>query len=151
MLQKTLAKFGYPDSLVKEYAHWILLARDEQLTLGSLILVSKEEVVVFPKLSEQSFCELHAIMKEIEAILESLFTHDRINYLAFMMFNPLVHMSIIPRYANDRVFNGIVFKDRSWPGLPNFTFVNPTDKELHRKITLRLASAFNKTNTQKKV
>ena len=147
MLQKTLTKFGYPDSLVKEYKHWILLARDEQLTLGSLILVSREEKVIFPQLSDQSFCELHVIMKEIEAILGALFAHDRINYLAFMMFNPLVHMSIIPRYAHDRIFDGVVFKDDSWPGLPNLALVNRISNELHRKITLHLAAAFDKTNT----
>lgn len=143
MLQKTLAKFGYPDTFVKEYKQWILLARDEQLTIGSLILVSKEEVTVFSKLSDSSFRELHVVMKEVEATLESLFAHDRINYLAFMMFNPLVHMSIIPRYARDRTFDGVVFKDCSWPGLPDLTLVNPTNKELHRKITLCLADAFS--------
>ncbi len=144
MLQKTLSTFGFPDTLVKEYDHWIVLCRNEQQTLGSLILVSKEEVTMFSELSKESFGELQKVIKEIEETLKKTFQHDRINYLAFMMYNPLVHMSIIPRYATDRVFAGHTFRDFSWPGLPDLSKQNVVDQATLLLVTRHLQAAFAK-------
>ena len=37
MATDTMLKFGYPDSLVHEYAHWVVLIRPKQVTMGALV------------------------------------------------------------------------------------------------------------------
>ena len=41
--ENTLAKFGYPESLIIENDHWYTLLRPEQITFGSMILITKNE------------------------------------------------------------------------------------------------------------
>ena len=36
----TMQKFGYPDTLIAEYDHWVVLLRPSQVTLGSLVLAA---------------------------------------------------------------------------------------------------------------
>ena len=45
MVNDTIAKFGYPDSLVHEYDGWVVLLRHDQVTPGALVLA----LVVFAR------------------------------------------------------------------------------------------------------
>lgn len=99
MLSETLAKFEYPNTLVKEYGHWLLLRRFKQVTLGSLTPMCKYEVDAFSKISKKSFGELSKIIPEIESKTKQLFGNDKINYLMLMMVDHEVHFHIIPRYS----------------------------------------------------
>lgn len=47
MSNATMTKFGFPRTLVAETAHWTVLVRPQQVTLGSLVLVCKEPVTAF--------------------------------------------------------------------------------------------------------
>lgn len=35
MTNETILKFNYPDSLIREYDHWVVLLRPAQVTIGS--------------------------------------------------------------------------------------------------------------------
>ena len=118
-INKTLKKFGYLETLVKEYESWVVLLRKEQTTLGSLVLVCKENVIKFSDISNQAYHELPQIIKEVEEVLKILFKYDKINYLMLMMVDPNVHFHIIPRYSKERNFLGHEFKDIDWPGKPS--------------------------------
>lgn len=142
MLDVTLKKFGYPDSLVKEYEHWFLLCRFEQVTLGSLILICKDQTNAFSKISLESFAELPIIVKEVEANLKKLFQYEKINYLMLMMVDPEVHFHIIPRYSSDKEFDSVVFKDFAWPKKPDIDVVNRVDGEVFKKLTTMLREGF---------
>ena len=143
MLAETLKKFAYPQSLVKEYGHWLLLCRYQQPTLGSLILICKEEKTSFSEISQESFAEFGDIIKEVEPKLKSLFGLDKINYLMLMMHDPEVHFHIIPRYARDVKFDGVVFRDTGWPNaasLRDITEIGPeTFDRLVKKLKFILA------------
>ncbi|HLD60719.1 MAG TPA: HIT family protein [Patescibacteria group bacterium] len=143
MLNETLKNFGYPETVVKEYGHWALFYRQRQVTLGSLILLCKDEVDAFSKISEQSFAELPNIIKEVETKLKSLFQNDKINYLMLMMVDPSVHFHIIPRYASDKTFTATVFKDMSWPRKPNTDLVNEIGEDVANKLIETLRRTFN--------
>ena len=39
-MNETIRKFGYPATLVREFEHWLVLARPAQPTLGSLVLAA---------------------------------------------------------------------------------------------------------------
>ena len=64
-MNDTICKFNYPESLIKEYDHWVLLIRDKQVTLGSLILAYKEDIDSFSKVSGKGYLELEIVIKEL--------------------------------------------------------------------------------------
>ncbi|WP_251358640.1 adenylyltransferase/cytidyltransferase family protein [Kangiella sp. TOML190] len=121
MLEQTLASFDYPNSLVKSYNHWHLLLRPQQTTLGSLILICKEEVTDFSAISIEANKEKHYIIKEVEHVLKSQFNYNKINYLMLMLVDPEVHFHIIPRYEQGASFNGQQYPDPSWGKPPDLS------------------------------
>lgn len=142
MLSETLKKFGYPDTLIKEYNNWYLLCRPGQVTLGSMILIYKDEVTAFSKISEQSFAEFPKIIREIENIAKKAFNYDKINYLMTMMVDPEVHFHIFPRYAKDKNFEGFIFKDAGWPSFFDWKNPHEVDKTTFSKLIEKLKSEF---------
>src|SRR4030095_2007894 len=112
MANQTMVKFGYPDSLLREYEHWVVLLRPSQVTLGSLVLAAKSEVTAFGQLPEGAHAELAVITKDVEEKLTKEIDYQRINYLMLMMVDPNVHFHIFPRYAGSSAFDGIENEDR---------------------------------------
>ena len=84
-INKTLKKFGYPKTLIKEYKNWCILLRPEQVTLGSLVFICKDDVTKFSNISDKAFQEYSQIIKEIENTLFELFKYDKINYLMLIL------------------------------------------------------------------
>jgi len=142
MLAKTLKKFAHTKSLVKEYNHWLLLCRYEQVTLGSLILICKEEKTAFSDISQECFTELYVIVKAIESNLKALFDYDKINYLMLMMHDPEVHFHIIPRYARIRKFDGVTFKDTGWPNAASLKDTVNISQKTFAKLRQKIKSEF---------
>jgi diadenosine tetraphosphate (Ap4A) HIT family hydrolase len=142
MLKDTLQKFGYPDSLIKEYENWLLLLRPKQVTLGSLILICKEDVDAFSKISEASFIEFGSIIKEIENKLKKELEYKKINYLMLMMKDPEVHFHIFPRYSKDKEFDGVVFTDKAWPLGAKMDIANEVDGAVMQKLKEKLKNIF---------
>jgi diadenosine tetraphosphate (Ap4A) HIT family hydrolase len=122
MLNNTLVKFLHPQSLIKEYDNWILLVRPMQVTLGSLILINKDESKLsFGSLDVNDNMELNTILKDVENLLKQFVNYDKINYLMLMMSDPEVHFHIIPRYEGSREFDGQEFVDQSYPTAPDLS------------------------------
>ncbi|MFA4937169.1 MAG: HIT family protein [Patescibacteria group bacterium] len=143
MMLVTLKKFGYPETLVKEYKHWRVLVRPKQVTLGSLILICREGVNNWSDISSKAFCELNQIIPEIETKIKELFSYEKINYLMLMMVDPEVHFHVIPRYSESKEFAGTVFKDAGWPVAPELDKVNEVNQEIFNKLTRLLKEKFN--------
>ena len=118
-MHATLAKFGYPATLVCDYRHWCVLLRPAQATLGALVLVAKGEEPAFSDLPDEAFAEFPLVVREIEHGLKEFRTYDRINYLMLMMVDPHVHFHVLPRYAKAQPFGGVNFIDGGWPGPPD--------------------------------
>jgi diadenosine tetraphosphate (Ap4A) HIT family hydrolase len=115
----TAEKFGYPETLVAELDHWVLLLRPQQVTLGSLILLCRDPAQRFGEITREAAAELQAATDRIENVLSEAFAYDKINYLMLMMVDPDVHFHVIPRYRDSRSYRGTPFHDPSWPGPPN--------------------------------
>lgn len=143
MLHTTLKKFNHPETLVKEYDNWWLLCRLKQVTLGSLVLICKDEVEAFSKISAESFSEFPKIIKELELKLKKEFGYDKINYMMLMMADPEVHFHIFPRYSIDRNFENTCFRDAGWPDLPDTKNPNNVGKDIFVALIHRLKSVFN--------
>jgi diadenosine tetraphosphate (Ap4A) HIT family hydrolase len=99
MSNLTAAKFGHPRTLVAETEHWLVLVRPAQLTLGSLVLVCKEEVKALAEVSAEAFAGLKPVTARLEPMLKSFVDYERINYTALMMVDPDVHFHVFPRYS----------------------------------------------------
>jgi len=123
-VSKTLEKFGFPATLIKEYKNWCLLLRPKQVTLGALVLICKDNVLKFSDISSPSFQEYSQIIPEIERVLSQTFHYDKINYLMLMMVDLDVHQHIIPRYSQPTEFNGRQYQDFDWPNMPTLQKVN---------------------------
>ena len=133
-INATMVKFGYPESLVREYSKWMVLVRPAQVTLGSLVLVCKDPATAFSRISAEAFRELETVIREVEASLSALWSYQKINYLMLMMVDKDVHFHVIPRYDGDRSFEGVTFSDAGWPGAPDLANPRLLEGEMLEKL-----------------
>jgi diadenosine tetraphosphate (Ap4A) HIT family hydrolase len=119
MSNATLVKFGLPATLIADYKHWVVLLRQAQVTLGSLILGAKGDWTAFSQIPPEAFAELAHVTHCIETGLRNFSAYDKINYLMLMMVDPHVHFHVIPRYAQPQRFEDALLPDAGWPGPPN--------------------------------
>jgi diadenosine tetraphosphate (Ap4A) HIT family hydrolase len=119
MINPTIEKFGYPETLIKEYDHWVVLLRPAQVTLGSLVLAAKSLAAAYGQLPSSAFAEQAVVIAEIERALAAFIAYERINYLMLMMVDPHVHFHIIPRYSGERKWRDLKLSDAGWPGPPD--------------------------------
>jgi diadenosine tetraphosphate (Ap4A) HIT family hydrolase len=115
----TMVKFGYPDSVVAEYSHWVVQLRPRQVTLGALVLICKGDARAFHEIGAAAFRELERATTDIETTLAKLVAYERMNYLMLMMVDPDVHFHVIPRYSGTRRLDAIELADPGWPGPPD--------------------------------
>ena len=141
-MNETSQKFGYPASLVGDYDHWLVLLRPAQVTLGSLVLICKEEASRFGEIGPAASAELHRVTARIEGVLSDAFQNDKINYLMLMMVDPDMHFHVLPRYETEREFDGESFHDAFWPGPPDITSALPFTDAQKRALLEALRGAF---------
>lgn len=118
-MNATIAKFGHPATLIRDYNHWVVLLRPAQVTLGSLVLAAKSEATAIGDLAPEAFAELKQATSDIAAALSAAVQPERTNYLMLMMVDPHVHFHVLPRYQGERSGAGLSITDGSWPGPPD--------------------------------
>lgn len=135
-MNETIRKFGFPDTLIREFDHWVVLLRPAQPTLGSLVLAAKSDVLAFSDLPLEAHSELKTVTTAIETALRSCVRYARLNYLMLMMVDPHVHFHVIPRYDGTREWQGIAFADAGWPKVPDLgSAVNLTGEQIAQLAT----------------
>ena len=143
-MNPTIEKFGYPNTLIKEYQHWVVLLRPLQVTVGSLVLACKEDAQSLGSISVAASTELQSVVADIENALASAFNFQNINYLALMMLDKEVHFHVLPRYDHAVKFNDLEFEDTSWPGPPDITSSLPMVAEDITSLQKVIVSAWPK-------
>ena len=68
-MNSTIKAFGYPETLIHEYEHWVVLLRPKQVTLASLVLACKEPAEAFSEISPGAFAEFGQVVRDIEGRL----------------------------------------------------------------------------------
>ena len=134
-MNPTMRKFGYPDTLVREFDHWVVLARPAQVTLGSLVLAAKSDATAYSGLPPEAFAEQGDVVRAIESALLEFCDYERINYLMLMMVDAQVHFHVIPRYSEPRQWEGTAFPDGGWPGVPQLKLA--VELDLAQVTTIR--------------
>jgi diadenosine tetraphosphate (Ap4A) HIT family hydrolase len=138
----TIEKFGYPATLVAEYAHWLVLLRPAQPTLGSLVLAAKSDALAFGDLPAEAHAELNVVTAAIERALASFVGYAKLNYLMLMMVDPHVHFHVIPRYEGTRAWQGRSFADAGWPKVPDLGSAVALEAEEIAQLAGELSSHF---------
>lgn len=141
-MNETIVKFGYPATLVAEYAHWVVLLRPAQPTLGSLVLAAKSDETAFADLPAEAHAELKIVTTGIEAALRAFVGYDKINYLMLMMVDPQVHFHVIPRYEGQRTWSGHRFVDAGWPKVPDLGAAISLDSHDVASLVKELSALF---------
>ena len=142
-MNETIRKFGYPETLIEEFDHWLVLLRPAQPTLGALILAAKSDVTSFADLPDAAFAELAIVSRAIETALSAAVGHEKLNYLMLMMVDPHVHYHVIPRYAGARTHDGLIFEDHGWPKLPELSQAVTLDSAQIATLTAWLRAVFD--------
>ena len=120
--------------VIKEYEHWVVLFREKQVTLGSIIVMSKQlEKTSLGDVTPQAWQEYGTVCREVESWLKEAFGAEKFNYLALMMVDPEVHFHVIPRYSSPVEFAGITFRDPDWPGATKRVALD-LDEKILKKI-----------------
>lgn len=145
MFNDTIRKFGYPQTLLREYGHWVVLLRPQQVTAGSLILAAKSEATAYGDLPAEAFAEQGRIVAEVEAVLRRAVDYERINYLMLMMIDPHVHFHVVPRYAGTRSLAGLDLADHGWPGPPDLKSATALDPPAIDRMAIALRTAWGQT------
>lgn len=138
MVNETMHKFGYPETLVREFDHWAVLLRPAQVTLGSLVLAAKSDATAFGALPPNAHAELARVTAEVEATLSAEIGYERINYLMLMMVDPHVHFHVIPRYEGSRSFDQEEIRDSGWPGIPDLKSARNLAPEVLQRLRQQL-------------
>ena len=133
-MSNILETFNFKDLLIKEYQNWYLLLRNDQVTIGSLVLIEKNFHTKLSNISDRSFIEFGDIVREIEQALNNLFRYDKINSLMLMMKDKEVHFHIIPRFSKDQQYESVIFKDEGWPNQPDLKNYNQIDTKLKLEL-----------------
>ena len=143
MINPTIARFGHPATLVRDYQHWVVLLRPAQVTAGSLVLAAKGEATAYGALPRAAFVEQGVVIAEIEAALSRAVDFERINYLMLMMVDPNVHFHVFPRYSGSRSLAGIDIADQGWPGPPDLQSAVALDEAAIARGVDALASSWS--------
>lgn len=144
----TMTKFGYPATLIQEYAHWAVLLRPQQATLGALVLVCKDPAERFPEISPAAFVEMQAVVQDIEAALGDFRPYKKINYLMLMMVDPDVHFHVLPRYDATQMFDGVAYPDAGWPAVPDLAAAVQADGMAQAALVAALRAAWPDASKQ---
>lgn len=141
-MNDTIKKFGYPETSLKEYKHWVVLLRPKQATLWAMILAYKWNEERLSDISKEAFTEYWEVIKDIEKALKEVFGYDIMNYLMLMMKDKQVHYHIIPRYSKIINFEWIECKDTGWPKAPDMKYDLEFTKEQFEKLKNILKNKF---------
>lgn len=124
VMNATLRRFSYPSSIIKAYAHWVVMVRPGQVTLGCTVIAARSGCTSLGELTPDEAAELPQVVRDFEHTVRRLAPASKFNYLALMMVDPNPHFHAIPRYATDVHFGGIAFTDTTFPSPPDLTAVN---------------------------
>ena len=133
-------KFQVDALTLEQSEHWVLSIRPQQLTLGSMVLSVRSNVLDFASLNQAQSSEMALLLGEAELRVKKYLGAIRINALCLMMQDPLLHFHIFPRYESVVRFEGEDWVDSDWPKPP---IVRPT--EVQPRINQALLSTLRQS------
>jgi diadenosine tetraphosphate (Ap4A) HIT family hydrolase len=100
-----------PRDLVGSWEHWHVVVNHNQNHLGKVMLVLRRHATDVTALTANEQAGLWRLLGDVKAALVGAFQPDHFNYAFLMNLDAHVHLHVIPRYAQSRVFFGRTFTD----------------------------------------
>ncbi len=108
-------RFNRPDLVIKEFKYWVVIIRENVVTLGSCIIILKSGKPFLKDVSSEEMAELSDICRWFENKTKELYGAEKWNYLALMMKAEFVHFHAIPRYSTKCEKYGMIWIDKDYP------------------------------------
>jgi diadenosine tetraphosphate (Ap4A) HIT family hydrolase len=137
-------KFGGDGNLVGSTDHWVVLARPKQVTIGSCVLMARQDALSMSELSEDALRDLGRASGQLEDALAAVVGADKVNYLLLMMKDPQLHFHVIPRHEGSRELFGGVWEDANWPKPPVMSESVTDDTRVIEELRIALGREFDK-------
>jgi diadenosine tetraphosphate (Ap4A) HIT family hydrolase len=112
-----------PASIVSVGGLWTAAVNRNQNLLGKTMLVCRRPVVTVAALSADEWQDLHRQIGRLTGALDALFRPDQYNHAFLMNVDAQVHLHVVPRYRQARVWQGRTFTD------PHFGTLFGTEQE----------------------
>lgn len=105
----------YQKFLIKDYKFWKAYLHPDQSIIGKVYLwCNREDADDFVEMTVKEREEFFEAVKEIKQAINELFKPDLFNYAALQNVTSHLHVQILPRYKEERVFEARTFKDNHW-------------------------------------
>jgi diadenosine tetraphosphate (Ap4A) HIT family hydrolase len=104
----------YKHLLLKQYKYWRVELGCKQNYLGWTFVILNRHVEDLTELNRNEQNELFSILKSINKTLAQLFKPDKFNYTSLGNITQHLHVQVIPRYKEKRMFAGHMFEDTNW-------------------------------------
>ena len=100
---------------IKEYKHWSVYIYENQGYLGRCVVwCDRGDALDFADMEQEERDGLFIILKDLKKAQKTIFQPDWFNYAFLGNGVKHLHCHFIPRYASDREFRGVIFKDEQW-------------------------------------
>ena len=132
MKYEFMKKFKPETNIVKEFTYWIVVIREKQITLGSMIIILKREVPSVADVLPEEAAEFPTVVRWFESLTKKLYGAEKFNYIIAMMKDSFVHYHAIPRYSKAIEKYGQTWEDICWPGLIQFKSIKIDDEVLEQ-------------------
>lgn len=102
----------FSKNLIKQYKYWDVFVAQNQSYLGRCVVWCKrEDTQDLTDATEEEREELFSILKLLKDATYNVFKTDWFNYSFLGNSVRHLHCHFVPRYAAERVFEGVKFKD----------------------------------------
>ena len=126
-------RFNKAELLLKEFKHWVIIIRENVVTLGSCIIILKSGKPFLKDVSSEEMAEFSEVCKWFEDKTKALYGAEKWNYCAMMMKDEFVHFHAIPRYSKEVNAYDKVWVDTDWPKATTLSKID-VDNETLMKI-----------------
>jgi diadenosine tetraphosphate (Ap4A) HIT family hydrolase len=96
---------------VCSFQYWRVVVNYNQNKLGKCMICLKRHDEDICNLSQDEVSELWDVIRKLKVALLACFQPDHFNYAFLMNQDAHVHLHVIPRYRQDRLFAEIDFQD----------------------------------------
>lgn len=128
------------EQLIKKFKFWKVIFNLNQYYLGKTFIALNSPKEDFLETSKEEREELFDIMKKLSTSLKKSFNPNLFNYAMLMNQERHLHVHVIPRYKEKRIFEGVIFRDKNWGHTPFSQNEFKISKEIFDKIRDKIKS-----------
>jgi diadenosine tetraphosphate (Ap4A) HIT family hydrolase len=129
-MNDTMKAFGWPETVLGETDHWVVMLRPAQPTLGACVLACKSDATALSGIPAEAHADMAVATAKLEGMLQAAVGYEKINYMMLMMVDPNVHSHVLPRYEGTKSHGDLEVPDAGWPALPQLgAAVTPTPEQ----------------------